>query len=122
MALRFLLDEHLRGLLWHALQRHDLTSSDPIDAVRVGDPSDLPLGSDDPTILAWAERTDRILLTLDKDTMPGHLAVYLQAGGHSPGVFLITGNPPMGQIVAFLILVAQAGNADDYRDQVTYIP
>ncbi len=56
MALRFLLDEHLRGPLWHAIQRHNLSSSDSLDVVRVGDPADLPLGSDDPTILAWAER------------------------------------------------------------------
>jgi hypothetical protein len=122
MALRFLLDEHLRGPLWHAVQRHNLSGSDPIDAFRVGDPPDLPLGSDDSTVLAWAERADRILLTVDKNTIPGHLADYLQAASHSPGVFLITGNPPMSLIVAYLILVAQAGNPDDYRDQVTYVP
>ncbi len=42
--IRFVLDEHLRGPLWAAIQRHNLSASLPIDAVRVGDPPDLSLG------------------------------------------------------------------------------
>ena len=67
MPLPYLLDEHLRGPLWRVIQRHNATGGLPIDALRVGDPDDLPLGSDDATILAWAEREGRILLTLDRD-------------------------------------------------------
>jgi hypothetical protein len=51
MPLAFLLDEHLRGPLWNAIQRHDLASPFRLDVARVGDPSDLPLGSDDDAIL-----------------------------------------------------------------------
>ena len=47
MAIRFVLDEHLRGPLWRAVQRHNARAEDPIDVVRVGDLPDLPLGSDD---------------------------------------------------------------------------
>jgi hypothetical protein len=84
-VLRFLLDEHLRGVLWLAIIRHNAQGGLPIDAVRVGDPPDLPLGSSDPEILRWAEREGRILLTQDVHTMPGFLAQHLQAGNHSPG-------------------------------------
>jgi hypothetical protein len=42
--IRFVLDEHLRGPLWRAGQRHNARAEDPIDVVRVGDPPDLPLG------------------------------------------------------------------------------
>ena len=52
---RFLLDEHLRGFLWKAIRHHNLIGGDFIDAIRVGDPADLPLGSSDPDILIWAE-------------------------------------------------------------------
>ena len=51
MALAFLLDENLRGLLWKHIRRHNVRGVHPIDAVRVGDVADLPLGSTDPAIL-----------------------------------------------------------------------
>jgi hypothetical protein len=86
-VLRFLLDEHLRGVLWLAILRHNAQGGLPIDATRVGDPPDLPLGSSDPDILLWAQREDRILITQDVHTMPGFLAGHLQSGQHSPGVF-----------------------------------
>lgn len=88
MAIRFLLDEHLRGVLWNAIERHNRLGGLPIDAVRVGDPADLPLGSDDAVILAWAEKENRILVTLDRHTMSGNLAQHLATGRHSPGVFI----------------------------------
>jgi hypothetical protein len=88
--LRFLKGEHLRGPLWLAILRHNAQGGLPIDAVRVGDPPDLPLGSDDPTILLRAGREGRILLTEDVHTMPGYLAQHLRAGQHVPGVFVIS--------------------------------
>jgi hypothetical protein len=63
MPLAFVLDEHLRGSLWRALQRWNLLGVDVLDVVRVGDPPDLPLGTSDPDLLAWAEREGRILVS-----------------------------------------------------------
>jgi hypothetical protein len=34
----------------------------PLDVVRVGDFDDLPLASDDQSILPWAQREERILI------------------------------------------------------------
>jgi hypothetical protein len=85
MPIRFLLDEHLRGPLWHAIGRHNLGGGLPLDVARVGDPPDLPLGADDSAILLWAERENRILITEDKHTIAIHLAGHCQAGHHSPG-------------------------------------
>jgi hypothetical protein len=121
-VLRFLLDEHLRGPLWSAILRHNAQGALPIDSVRVGDPPELPLGSDDATILLWAEREGRILLTEDVHTMPGHLLAHLQAGHHSPGVFVISLGCSIGQLLIALELVAHAGDAADYGDTVTYVP
>jgi hypothetical protein len=47
MPLRYLLDENQRGVLWHVIQRHNARGVDPIDAVRVGDLPELPLGADE---------------------------------------------------------------------------
>jgi hypothetical protein len=120
--LSFLLDEHLRGPLWLAILRHNTQGGLTIDAVRVGDPPDLPLGSADLAILAWAERAGRILLTEDVHTMPGYLAQHLQKGHRSPGVFVIGAGCSIGQLVAHLELVAHAGEPADYADTLVYVP
>lgn len=122
MDVRFVLDENIRGLLWRAIQLHNLRGGYPIDAEQVGDPPDLPLGSSDPDILLWAERESRIVVTNDRDTMPGFLTQHLQAGHHSPGVFLVDVSASTVALVAFLALAAHAGRADDFVDQVWYIP
>jgi hypothetical protein len=120
--LRFVLDEHLRGPLWSAIVRHNVRGGVPIDAARVGDPPDLPLGSDDPTVLLWAEREGRILLTEDVHTMPGHLARHPQSGHHLPGVFVMSAGLSIKAIVEHLELVAHAGDAGDYENTITYVP
>ena len=51
MSLAFLLDEHLRGPLWTAIQRHNLSSELRLDVVRVGDAADLGLGTLDGDLL-----------------------------------------------------------------------
>jgi hypothetical protein len=95
MPLRFVLDEHLRGPLWHAILRHNRAGVSRFDATRVGDPPDLPLGSPDPAILTWAEREGWALVTLDRNTMIGHLWDHLDAGNHLPGLFLIRRSSPI---------------------------
>jgi hypothetical protein len=122
MLSRYVLDEHLRGLLWHALQQQNAGGAHPIDVVRVGDSPDLPLGTGDPTVLLWAEREGRILVTRDVKTMRGHLAAHLQAGHHSPGVFLIRRQATLPEVVDHLVLVAYAGDPAAVRDQAQYIP
>lgn len=122
MPLRFLLDEHLRGGLWRAILRHNTRSPFPLHAVRVGDPPDLPSGTDDPIILHWAEREGRILLSRDEDTMPGFFHQHLQAGHHSPGLFLLDASAGYGALLSFLEVAAYAGHPDDFSDQIWYIP
>ena len=85
MSLAYLIDEHLRGPLWTAIQRHNAKGEHAIDAIRVGDPGAPPLGAGDPEILQWAEGNQRVLVTLDESTMPSHLAEHLRDGRQSPG-------------------------------------
>ncbi len=123
MPLSYVLDELLRGGgLWQAIQQHNAQGVDPIDAVRVGDPPDLPLGSQDLDILLWAERNGRILISRDVNTLPGYLAAHLQAGFHSPGVFLIRPGQTIPDIVDALILRAHAGSPIVYQDRIEFIP
>ena len=120
--LRFLLDEHLRGPLQSAIERHNLLGGLPIDVIAVGDVADLPLGSHDATILAWAEREGRMVVTLDRRTMNKHLANHLAAGHHSPGVLILDPTCSIPTVIDLLELIAYAGKADDYRDHIDFVP
>lgn len=122
MAVAFLLDEHLRGLLWTAIQRHNSGSNELIDAVCVGDPLDLPLGSTDDEILRWAESNDRVIITRDLRTFANHFQQHLKSGRHSPGVLLLRRRFSISTIVAALWLIANAGEPSDFADQVLYVP
>jgi hypothetical protein len=122
MPITFLLDENCRGPLWNAIETHNLRGAHLIDAVRVGDLPDLPLQSSDPQILAWAEQSGRILLTLDENTMPGHWIAHLHSGRHSPGVFIIRERVPLREIIENLAIVAYATDPSEWLDRLEYFP
>jgi hypothetical protein len=122
MPLCFVLDEHLRGPLWGAIQQHNAGGSYPLDAVRVGDPPDLPLGTTDPDLLLWAEREGRVVVTRDWRTFPGYLAAHLRGGHHSPGVIILRPGQPLPQLVFALALAAHAADPGEFRDQVRFLP
>jgi hypothetical protein len=122
MPLAYVLDEHLRGLLWGAIRQHNAGGVNVIDVTRVGDPADLPLGTQDPDLLLWAERENRVVVTRDWNTMPGHLADHLQGGHHSPGVFILSRGYSLPQLVFILALAAYAMDPAEVVDQVTFLP
>ena len=122
MPLRYLLDEHLHGALWRAIQQHNVAGNNPLDTLCVGDPSDLLLGATDSDNLLWAEREGRILVSLDKNTLPGHLVQHLQSGHRSPGVLLIRPGRAVAQVVSFLVIAAYASDPADWQDRWEYIP
>ena len=121
MPLRYILDENQRGVLWHVIQRHNARGIDPIDTLRVGDMPELPLASDDPAILRWAEREQRILVTFDKSSMSRHLSEHIAAGNHCPGIFMaLTESKPV-RIAEFLVLAAYASEAAEWQDWIKYL-
>jgi hypothetical protein len=122
MALDYVFDEHLRGPLFRALLQHNAAGSHVVDVVRVGDPADLPLGTKDPDVLIWAERAGRVLVSIDKRTMPGHLAAHLQTGRHSPGIFLVRPGYTIPVLVDLLVIAAYTTDPLLIRDRYEFIP
>ena len=120
--MRFILDEHLRGPLWVAVQQHNAAGLHTIEVTRVGDPPDLPLGSTDPQILLWAEREGRVLVSADRNSMSAHLARHLAAGRGSPGVFVLLPKWTLPQGVDYLVAFAYAGDPAAVVDRVEFIP
>jgi Domain of unknown function (DUF5615) len=122
MPLRFVLDENARGPIWDAVLAHKAKGITPLDIVRVGDPADIPLGTLDPEVLSWAEREDRILISYDKNTMPGHLNDHLLRGNNSPGVLIVRETVPLAEVVDYLVILAYASDPWEWADRVDFIP
>jgi predicted nuclease of predicted toxin-antitoxin system len=59
---------------------------------------DLPIaGADDPTVLAWAAREGRILLTHDVNTITKYVYKRVAEGKSMPGVFEIKQSVAIGR-------------------------
>jgi hypothetical protein len=118
MIAGFLLDEHLPKWWRRELRRY----ARGLSIWRVGDPDAPPLESPDPVLLTWCEEYDYFLLTNNRKSMPEHLAAHVAKGHHVPGVFVV--NPSINILVlaARLTLIAGASFADEYRDQIQYLP
>ena|SRR5438105_15331269 len=83
--LRLLADENFHGAIVRGLRR----LRPDVDLIRV---QDVGLGgAGDPAVLAWAAANDRIVLTHDHRTMPGHADDRVAAGEPMPGLFVLSG-------------------------------
>jgi len=78
MKVRFLLDENLPHAIIEAIHQRE----GAIDILAVGLPGAPPLGTSDPDILLYCEREQRLLITNNRASMPGHSADHLAAGHH----------------------------------------
>ena len=123
MPLKLLLDENLRDRgLWAAITQHNGPSDEVLDVVRVGDSDGPALGIRDPELIAWAAGNGRILVGLDKSTLPGHLAEFLNAGNQSPGVIFLRTDLTRNDILELLILIAHASEAAEWANTYRWIP
>ena len=91
-----------------------------IDVVRI---RDVGLATaQDPALLDWAAAEGRILLTHDRNTVPGYHYARLGRGLTSPGVIVIDGNAHIGRVIDDLYYLIACGTEDDFRDQIRYVP
>ena len=93
--LRFLLDEHLA----HAIQSQLLRLDAEIEILVMGQPFAPPIGASDQDILLWLERTDYVLVTNNRRTMPDHIRAHYAAGHRLPGLFLLKRQARIGQVI-----------------------
>ena len=115
---RFLIDENISPQHRTQLLKHEPS----LTVLVIGDEDAPPKSTPDPEILAWCEQHQFILITNNRESMPQHLSDHLSAGHHVPGIFTINLEVPMGKIIEELLLIAGASDADEYIDQITYIP
>ena len=115
---RYLIDENISPKYRTQLLYHEPS----LTVLAVGDKGAPPKSTPDPEILVWCEQNQFNLITNNRESMPQHLSDHLSAGHHVPGIFTINLEVPMGKIIDELLLIAGASDADEYMDQITYIP
>lgn len=117
-AIRFLCDEQVPEQLVDALVR----AEPAIEAHCVGEPATPKKGSTDPDLIGAAETAGWMILTLDKNTMPGHVASHLAAGRHTCGVILLRRGLPIRRYVDDLVLMWSSSQAEEWRDVIDWLP
>jgi hypothetical protein len=78
-------------------------------------------GRPDPEVLRIASEAGRILVTNDRRTMPGHFRAFVLTH-HSPGVFVVRPNVPIGDLIQELLLIWNAGAPEEFANHILWLP
>lgn len=79
-------------------------------------------GASDPTVLEWAAKENRILLTHDVSTMTRYALERINAGLPMPGIFQINRSAKSGTIIEDLLLILECSNLREWDNRIFYIP
>lgn len=112
----FAADENFNNAILRGLRRREPN----LDVVRIQD-TDI-FTADDPTVLEWAARENRILPTHDARTIPHYAYERIAAGKSMPGVIIINDQLPFGQTIEELLIVISASDASEWEDRVVFFP
>jgi len=114
--LRLAADENFNNDIVRGLWRR----KSELDIVRI---QDVGLsGADDPTVLEWAAREGRVLLTHDVTTMTRYAYEHVRAGQPMPGVFEVSRAVPIGLAIEDTLLLAECSLEGEWEGQVRYLP
>lgn len=113
---KFLADENFNNQIVRGILRQNQS----IDIVRVQDES--LSGADDPTVLAWAAKEGRIVLTHDVATMVDFAYNRVRSGVSMPGLFEMTRRVSVGLAIEEIILIAECSREGEWEGQVRYLP
>jgi hypothetical protein len=114
--MKFAADENFDNRILRGLLRRQ----PDLDIVRIQD-TDVT-NANDPTILAWAAREGRILLTHDKKTIPRYAYERIGAGETVAGVIVASPALPINTVIEELLLIVACSSASEWADQVQRLP
>jgi hypothetical protein len=114
--LRLIADEDLNNSIVRGLLRR----RPDLDIVRV---QDVGLSAaDDPTVLEWAAKEGRVLLTHDVSTITKYAYERVRAGQTMPGVFEVSRAIAIGRAIEDILLLAECSFDDEWEGQVRCLP
>ena len=58
-----------------------------------------------PEVLRFAMLQDRILISHDENSMPGHFSDFVRGGNRGPGVLIVPQGAPVGRVIESILLV-----------------
>src|SRR6266487_6465990 len=112
MKIRYLLDENLSARVVATIQRH----YPALDVLRVGDPGAPAFGTLDPDLLSWLEIHQRVLVTDNRKSMPGHISDHVAGGGHHWGIFMVRKDAPLRTLADMLYVYWDVTDAEQWMD------
>jgi hypothetical protein len=114
--MRFAADENFNGRILERLYQ----LFEDLDIVRVQD-TDF-YSAPDPAVLNWAAQEERIILTHDVQTLVNDAYERIKQGLPMPGVVLVPNTLAIQLAVNDLEIAIGAGQPEDFKDRVTFIP
>jgi predicted nuclease of predicted toxin-antitoxin system len=79
-------------------------------------------GVGDPEVLQLAASHDRILVSHDLSTIPFHFAKRISEGKSSPGVFLVSQDVAVSDVINAVVLICSASLPVEWANQITHLP
>lgn len=114
--LRLAVDENFNNDIVRGLLRR----RPELDIIRI---QDIGLsGADDPTVLEWTARENRVLLTHDVTTITRYAYERVQAGQQMPGVFEVTRAASVGRAIDDILLLVECSFDGEWEGQIRYLP
>ena len=114
--MKFLTDENFEGAIFRGLLRR----KPDIDLLRV---QDVGLSNvDDPTILDWANKEERILLTHDRRTMPIYAYQRMAEGKYIAGLIVMKATIPVGLAIEEILLIEAGSVSEEWVNMVQDLP
>ena len=114
--IRFLADENFNNHIIRGLRLRNRN----IDIVRI---QDVGLsGADDPTILEYALKADRVLLTHDLETIPKFAYERIEAGLKIPAIFLAKKDLLIAQVIDEILLIYECCDEIELKGKIFYLP
>ncbi len=114
--MRFLADENFNNEIIRGLERR----IPDVDITRIQD-TELA-GKPDTLILEWAVQHNTIVLSHDVNTMRGYFYERVEAELPVPGLFLVHGTKPVGEVIDALELVVLASEENEWQGAIRYLP
>ena len=114
--LRLAADENFNNNIVRGLLRRNPN----LDIVRIQDEG--LSGADDPTVLEWAAREERVLLTHDVSTITHYAYERVKSGQYMPGVFEVSPYVNIGRVIEDILLLAELSLEGEWEGKIGYLP
>ena len=114
--IHFLADENFNNHIVRGLRQRN----NELDIIRI---QDIGLsGGDDPTVLDYAFKEKRILLTHDAETIPRFAYERDKAGQQIPAIFIIKQDILISQVIEDILTVYECSKIDEWEGKIFYLP